>query len=292
MDSQIKTYALRNKYTVVGKDIIHRWETRMVENGWVNLGRRGGEEYLKKYGKSIGEEKCKSLAVYATTQCRQEIADVFWEKAYSLSNQKTADENTHVKREKFDGLVAGQFMQAVPSTIVRMNIEDYINSPDYWGHIHNGKNLVFFCDKDKVVIQDVYGNMAFADKFESDIFELKTHMMNLAIHNGEYILEGEWNEEEKILSVYWIIQSATIRMSTPPLDALVSSMCLNEYVSKYTSYLFDKSDQINILFKTFKTEKEKKMMINIQKQNGGEVVFFRHTQPYRLLQQQGYVKFW
>ena len=56
-------------------DIKHRWETRVVPNGW-DTDKHGGYFYLEKYGNNIGVEKLKMLANYADRVGSHDFANI------------------------------------------------------------------------------------------------------------------------------------------------------------------------------------------------------------------------
>lgn len=39
--------------SITNKDIVQRWNTRVVPNNWHKMGKEGAELYLKKYGNKI-----------------------------------------------------------------------------------------------------------------------------------------------------------------------------------------------------------------------------------------------
>lgn len=49
----------------MNKEIIKRWNERVIANGWDKMGAEGAKAYLEKYGKNISNEKLLALADYA-----------------------------------------------------------------------------------------------------------------------------------------------------------------------------------------------------------------------------------
>jgi rubrerythrin len=56
------------------KAVADRWESRVVANGWDEMGADGAMAYLVKYGKTMGEQKMEAFAEYADMQRKYEFA--------------------------------------------------------------------------------------------------------------------------------------------------------------------------------------------------------------------------
>jgi hypothetical protein len=56
------------------KEIMKRWEERVVANGWEDSA-EGARSYLEKYGKNISNEKLQAFADYARSECYDDFAD-------------------------------------------------------------------------------------------------------------------------------------------------------------------------------------------------------------------------
>jgi len=54
--------------------VAERWHNRVVPRGWDRMGADGALEYLKKYGKTMGEQKMRVFAEYARFQHANEFA--------------------------------------------------------------------------------------------------------------------------------------------------------------------------------------------------------------------------
>jgi hypothetical protein len=61
----------------MNKEIIKRWNERVVPNGWDKQGAKGAKAYLEKYGKKIGAEKLQAFVDYATELGLIEFAKEF-----------------------------------------------------------------------------------------------------------------------------------------------------------------------------------------------------------------------
>ena len=80
----LKTYIESKQHVTPNSDITARWHSRIVAEGLDLMGRRGAEEYLARYGKSIGASKVIGLARCAEINGCQSMAERFWESAYAL----------------------------------------------------------------------------------------------------------------------------------------------------------------------------------------------------------------
>ena len=89
----IYDYRISKLETTVTRDIIERWETRIVANNFHTDGRFGCDSYIERFGQRIGAPKCIKFAIYAETAGYQEFAAGMWVKAYQI---ETGTPNPHV----------------------------------------------------------------------------------------------------------------------------------------------------------------------------------------------------
>jgi len=76
---------LKHSGKAYSPDIDDRWKNRIVANGWHQTGTTGANDYLARYGKSIGEDKLCRLACRAEGENATAMAERFWEEAYKKS---------------------------------------------------------------------------------------------------------------------------------------------------------------------------------------------------------------
>jgi hypothetical protein len=65
-------------------DIVDRWKSRVIAHNLHNQGKLGAEIFLAKFGQNITEKKAVQWALKAEIEGKQDMANVFWEKAYGL----------------------------------------------------------------------------------------------------------------------------------------------------------------------------------------------------------------
>ena len=68
----------------ISKDIKDRWNTRVVPNGWHNIGAYGAQAYITKYGKGIKQPKLVQLALQAEAEKLYAFADEAWRYALAM----------------------------------------------------------------------------------------------------------------------------------------------------------------------------------------------------------------
>lgn len=61
----------------VPADISDRWLSRIVPNKFHLLGEQGADDYLRRFGRNISEDKVVFLAIKAETEGYQDIANGF-----------------------------------------------------------------------------------------------------------------------------------------------------------------------------------------------------------------------
>jgi hypothetical protein len=63
-----------SKETMLAK-VAERWNSRIVVNNWNEMGAKGAEAYLAKFGKGIGNQKLQAFADYAYELGLKEFGD-------------------------------------------------------------------------------------------------------------------------------------------------------------------------------------------------------------------------
>jgi len=84
----LKEYIQEKRKEYEGKkipsSIANRWDERVVGQGFDQKGATGVKEYLEKYGRGIKAPKCVHFALHAETEGHNDMAQVFWVKAFEL----------------------------------------------------------------------------------------------------------------------------------------------------------------------------------------------------------------
>ena len=111
----------------VPSGISERWVSRILERNLHLLGEKGAEIYLKLYGRRISEGKVVNFAIKAEIEGRQEMADGFWKKAYSIqSGESEVAKRIRNKRRQLMVLEEqkAQYGFALTPSHILMQIED------------------------------------------------------------------------------------------------------------------------------------------------------------------------
>jgi hypothetical protein len=91
MNSTLSSYAANKRHVVrITADISERWRERIHAQGLDRQGKNGAREYLRQYGRNIGVDKTVRLAMKAEEEGCLEMAEGFWEKAFSMERPPAA----------------------------------------------------------------------------------------------------------------------------------------------------------------------------------------------------------
>ncbi len=105
-NAYIESKRLASAKKKIPQEIRERWNTRIVTRSLQTLGRSGGVQYLRDYGKGLAAPKAINLALMAESEGYPEMAKVFWAKAFELETGQKAVEQK-LSESKLSTLVRG-----------------------------------------------------------------------------------------------------------------------------------------------------------------------------------------
>ena len=149
--------------------IEERWNNRILQRGWQFQGRSGANSYLAAYGKSIGVAKVVGLALIAEREGHQEMANRFWEAAYTLATG--TDVNGILSTVPQPQAPQTVFEQAFPQDLQPGKVKTmdwgkvaqphsfYIQQSAFWGYPdHGGVRSLIFGTPEEAAYQETAGN--------------------------------------------------------------------------------------------------------------------------------------
>jgi len=188
----------------VPQAINQRWQSRIVANGWHELGAEGAHSYYETYGAKTGATKMLQFALKAGFEGRPEMSQYFWKQAYRKAGH--LGEITYMgsdivkQEEQVIEKEATPFFPDLPPHMqpTKFNpmqptdapepAEYFINNGNFWAQAkHDGIKTVAFVSPDQVVIQSRSMKIR-ALPFQ----DIKDALQQVATDRNEsFVLEGE-----------------------------------------------------------------------------------------------------
>lgn len=109
-------------------DIAERWLSRIIPNNLHRLGEQGADDYLKRFGRNIREDKVVLMTIKAETEGCQDMADGFWKKAYTLRLEKPASKAKRTNK-------APASIQPTEQKVVAIRSKDRSALREWWHEI-------------------------------------------------------------------------------------------------------------------------------------------------------------
>jgi hypothetical protein len=121
-------------------EIVMRWRSRIVPDELYTWGEQGAEEYLRRYGRGIGEDKVVLLAILAEAEQKFEMAAGFWKKAYNIQSGDSPEAKKIKKKKRQLRVLEQQLAKfgfaSAPAHIIT-EIEDLRREIDAYELDHN-----------------------------------------------------------------------------------------------------------------------------------------------------------
>jgi len=189
----------------VPQAINQRWQSRIVANGWHELGAEGAHSYYETYGAKTGATKMLQFALKAGFEGRPEMSQYFWKQAYRKAGHlgEITYMGSDIVKQEEEQVIEKEATPFFPDLPPHMQptkfdpmqptdapepAEYFINNGNFWAQAkHDGIKTIAFVSPDQVVIQSRSMKIR-ALPFQ----DIKDALQQVAaIRNESFVIEGE-----------------------------------------------------------------------------------------------------